>query len=144
MQARPSEGVTPLHARVPAQIRTVDGMPFDRPEEIALYRVLAGVQAELPCAQSVLISVNPLVRVPGHRWKPDLLVAHHGRAGIIEVDGASHYGRSCADRSRDRLLEDAGIAYVDRLSAEEASNHLEAEVFVRRFLARLSGTSHHV
>jgi hypothetical protein len=141
MSANPSGGVVPLNARgrARADTRTVDGMRFDRPEEIAVYRALAHLQAELPRGQSVLISGNPFVRVPGHTLKTDLLVVHRGRAGVIEIDGASHYGRLCADRSRDRLLEDAGIAYVDRLSAEEASNRRETEVFVRRFLARLSG-----
>ena len=79
-------------------------MSFDRAEEIAPYRVLARVQAELRGGQSVLFSGNPLVRVPGHTWKPDLLVVHRGRAGIIDVDGASHYARLCADRSRDLSL----------------------------------------
>jgi len=64
-------------------------------------------------------------------------------AGVVdtnlEVDGATHAARAAADRSRDRRLEDAGIADVDHLDAESASDPAEAAQFVDRFVERLAG-----
>lgn len=108
-------------------------------EPAEVYRVLADIQAQLPLWQSLSIASNPALRVPGRTFKPDLLVLYGGRNAVIEIDGGSHYRRYCADRSRDRMLEDAGVAFVDRLSAEEACDRHEAERFVNRFLVRLRG-----
>jgi hypothetical protein len=113
--------------------------PFRRPEELAVYQALITEQLQLPCHRSLLVAANPRVRVLGRPLFPDLLVVHSGRAGVIEIDGASHYGRCAADRSRDRLLEDAGIAYIDHLDAESATQSSEVSLFVRRFLERLAG-----
>jgi hypothetical protein len=112
------------------------GFMFDRPEELAMYRAFLALQEQMPRHHSLLIT-RAGVRVPGHTFYPDLLVVHDGRAGVIEIDGATHHGRAAADRSRDRLLEDAGIRYVDRLDAESASDPKERDLFVERFLARL-------
>jgi very-short-patch-repair endonuclease len=65
------------------------------------------------------------------------LVIHQGRAGVIEVDGATHHGKASHDRSRDRRLEDAGICYVDRLCADWVSDPEEAVGFAERFIERL-------
>lgn len=113
-------------------------LAFDQPEELAVYRQFLTLQATLPLRRSLMV-VRGAVRVPGHTFHPDLLVIHRGRAGAVEVDGSSHYGRAAADRSRDRLLEDAGIYYVDHLDAEAASDPGECALFVERFVDRLAG-----
>jgi hypothetical protein len=56
---------------------------------------------------------------------------------VIEIDDPTHYGRRCADRSRDRLLDDAGIALVDRIRVEEAADRRETDALVARHLRRL-------
>ena len=122
----------------PSATLSVDQMNFDRPEELALYRQFLALQAGMPARRSLLVA-RAVVRVPGRTLKPDLVVIHRGRAGVVEVDGATHHGRAAADRSRDRLLEDAGIFYVDHLDAESASDSAEATLFVERFVERLAG-----
>jgi very-short-patch-repair endonuclease len=57
---------------------------------------------------------------------------------VIEVDGASHYRKYSSDRSRDRLLEDCGVCYVDRIDAVDTADPKEVEAFVRRFLDKLA------
>jgi hypothetical protein len=113
------------------------GITFDEPEEMSVYRALLSLQDRLPARANLLVA-RAVVRVPGKNFKPDLLVVYHGRAGVIEVDGASHYARAAADRSRDRLLEDAGIAYIDHLDAESARDEKECQIFVERFINRLA------
>ena len=44
---------------------------------------------------------NPSVRVPGHTWEPDFLVAYNKRVGVIEVDGSTHHNRWAADKTKD-------------------------------------------
>lgn len=127
--------VTPLR-RVGASKITLDGLAFDTPEELSMYRALVSHQAAMAPRKSLLVA-RAVVRVPGHTFKPDFIVVHKNRAGVIEVDGASHSGRAAADRSRDRLLEDAGICYVDHLDAESASDPNECVLFVERFVERL-------
>lgn len=122
-----------LRLRTVSSRPSMDGLDFDRPEELAMYRTLVSLQERMPVRHSLLI-----VRVPGHTLKPDLLVVHNSRAGVMEVDGSSHYGRAAADRSRDRLLEDAGVYYVDHLDAESASDSTECALFVERFVERLA------
>jgi hypothetical protein len=119
------------------EYRVVGRPPTPPAEPAEVYRVLAAIQAQLPRWQTLSIDSNPRLRVPGLTFKPDLSVMYRGRAGVIAIDGGSHDGRYCADRSRDRLLEDAGIAFVDRLSAEDANVASESETFVNRFLGRL-------
>ena len=101
-----------------------------------MYRAVVALQEQMPLRPSLLVA-RAVVRVPGRTLHPDLLVLHKNRAGVIEVDGATHFGRAAADRSRDRLLEDAGVDYVDHLDAESASDPRECAVFVERFVERL-------
>lgn len=138
---------TQFKRQAPAEVRPLrtlsgsalskDGLLFDRPEELTMYRALVALQEQMPSRHSLLIA-RAVVRVPGRTFKPDLLVVHKARAGVMEVDGSSHYGRAAADRSRDRLLEDAGVYYVDHLDAESASDSKECELFVERFIERLA------
>jgi hypothetical protein len=113
-----------------------DGFAFDQPEELAMFQTLVARQERMPPHDSLLIA-RGVVRVPGRTFKPDLLVVYRKRAGIIEIDGATHYSRAAADRSRDHMLEDAGISYVDRICVEEACDPEGREGFVERFIQRL-------
>jgi hypothetical protein len=81
---------------------------------------------------------NTLMALPGHTWEVDFLVGHRGRVGVIEVDGPHHKHKWASDRSRDRLLEDAGIAYIDRIDAEDTGDPSQVDQFVGRFLQKLS------
>ncbi|WP_171074264.1 hypothetical protein [Nonomuraea basaltis] len=64
----------------------------------------------------------PGVRVSQHTFEPDVLVALKGRAGVIEIDGPQHSKRYAFDKSKDHLLENAGIALVSRIVPEEIGN----------------------
>jgi very-short-patch-repair endonuclease len=59
--------------------------------------------------------------------------------GIIEVDGLSHNLKRESDKSRDRLLENAGFAYIDRFDARECEDPDKVRQLVERFLSRLRG-----
>ena len=115
-----------------------DRLLFRTPEELLVYDELCRIQRELPRHENLTIAPVQAVRVPGHTWEVDLLVMYRGRVGVIEVDGGAHHGRWAADRTRDRLLEDAGVAYVDRIPVEEARDPAEVRAFLDRFLFRLS------
>lgn len=95
------------------------------------------MQEWLPEFETLTIIPNCRVRVLGREFVPDIVVVRNGRAGVIEVDGATHYGRREADRSRDRLLENAGFAYIDRFDAQECEDPATVNLLVSRFLARL-------
>lgn len=114
-----------------------DRIRFRSPSEVAVYKALLAAAADLPQYRGLGIFPNVTGRVGAHTWEVDFLVTHHGRCGAIEVDGRGHHGRWVADRSRDRLLEDVGIHYVDRIDAQDALSDTEVTVFVRRFLDRL-------
>lgn len=113
-----------------------DRMRFRSSAELNLYRALRSKQLEFAPGDTITILPNATARVPGHSWEPDFVIAYHGRVGAIEVDGSHHANRHAADRSRDRIFEDGGFAYVDHITAEEADGP-EAQFFVERFLRRL-------
>lgn len=114
-----------------------DRISFRSQSEIAVYRALRSAANGLPEFKGLAIFPNATGRIGSHTWEVDFVVAHHGRCGAIEVDGGRHHGRWLADRSRDRLLEDAGIHYVDRIDAADALDSSEVDAFIRRFLDRL-------
>jgi very-short-patch-repair endonuclease len=66
------------------------------------------------------------------------LVTHKGRVGAIEVDSEYHRGRRDFDKSREKLLEDAGVSYVDRIPAEDSGDDASLDEAVARFLKRLA------
>lgn len=107
--------------------------------ELAVFEELRRVQEWLPEFDTLTIMPNSPAYVLGREFVPDIVVIRRGRAGVIEVDGATHYGRWEADRSRDRLLENAGFAYVDRFDAQECEDAGRVNLLVSRFLARLVG-----
>ena len=70
-----------------------------------------------------------------------LLVTYRGRAGVLEVDGPNHNARRAMDLSRDHVLMDTGIAFVDRIPVEARSLSDGAMAALRRFLRRLGEAS---
>jgi hypothetical protein len=133
LQGRPLSNASMPHSARPALI--ADRLPFRDPSEMTLYKVLKRVQER---AEPLGISVNLAFRVHGRTLEVDFLITYRGRVGIIEVDGLTHAGRRSWDRSKDHLLEDAGIFYVDRIDVADAENEAEASRFVERFLSRLA------
>jgi len=65
-------------------------------------------------------------------------VAFRGRIGIIEVDSLYHSGRAAADKTKDHIYENGGVAYVDRWVVEDTNGDEDLDRFVDRFLGRLA------
>lgn len=122
---------------LPDRFPVQDAMRFRDSAEVAVYSALKTKQRALPNTETITIAPNPSVRVPGHTWEPDFLVAYQGRVGAIEVDGGTHRKKYASDKSRDRILEDSGISLVDRIDVADVQNPQEVKAFVERFLARL-------
>ncbi|MFH9426793.1 hypothetical protein ACH4JZ_00755 [Streptomyces sp. NPDC017615] len=117
---------------------TQDGLAFTNTGEQRVYQALKYVQEkELPAEETISIFPLPNGRVPGHTWEPDLLVTYRGRVGVLEIDGPSHRVRRAMDTSRDHLLRDAGVAYVDRIPVEVIDEPNELMAALKRFLRRL-------
>lgn len=116
---------------------SLDRLSFRDIAELAVYRELKRVQEALPEYETLTIIPNCAARVRGRTWEPDFVVAYKQRVGIIEVDGASHNLKREIDKSRDRLLENGGIAYVDRFDAHECEDADSVGQLVKRFLAKL-------
>lgn len=114
-----------------------EGLTFRSLAELQTYKALREIQDHTPPHEGMLIAPNTAVRVAGHTWEVDFLVTCGGRCGVLDVDGPSHRGRWAADRSRDKILEDAGIAYVDRLPAETVDDPEQLHLALERFLARV-------
>ncbi|MFJ4579552.1 hypothetical protein [Streptomyces echinatus] len=118
--------------------RIQDSLAFTNPGEQRVYQALKHLQEkELPGEETISIFPLPNGRVLGHTWEPDLLVTYRGRAGVLEIDGPNHRARRAMDTSRDHLLRDAGIAYVDRIPVEVIDNAQELLTSLKRFLRRL-------
>jgi hypothetical protein len=97
-----------------------DGLLFTNEGERTVYRALKKIQEkEFPREETIGIYPLPRGRVRAHTWEPDILVTYKGRAGVLEVDGPSHNGRRALDRTRDHVLLDAGVAFVDRVPVEQ-------------------------
>ncbi|MFJ5041980.1 hypothetical protein [Streptomyces parvulus] len=116
----------------------MDGLAFTNFGERRVYQALKHLQEkELPREETISIFPLPNGRVLGHTWEPDMIVTYRGRAGVLEIDGPNHRSRRAMDTSRDHLLRDAGIAYVDRIPVEAIDNPQELLTVLRRFLRRL-------
>ncbi|MER5823041.1 hypothetical protein ABT086_12400 [Streptomyces mirabilis] len=116
-----------------------DRLAFTNAGELRVYQALKHMQEkELPAEETISIFPLPYGRVPGHTWEPDLIVAYRGRVGVLEIDGPNHRARRAMDTTRDHLLRDAGIAYVDRIPVEAIENPEELSTTLKRFLRRLS------
>ncbi len=114
-----------------------DGLHFTNRWEHGVYLILKERQAALPDNDTIGIMPLGAMRVRGRTFEPDLLVTYRGNAGVIEIDGPHHKGRASDDRSRDRLLQHAGIRYVDRLDVRDTTQKADVEKFVTDFLKRL-------
>lgn len=114
-----------------------DRLYFTNQGEQTVYRALRQIQGELPSDETLTIYPLAGCRVPGHTWEPDFLVTYKGRAGVLEVDGPHHNGRRAMDTTREHLLMDAGIAFVDRIPVEVVNDSAELMAVLRRFLKRL-------
>lgn len=130
------------HARrlQPAPQRWIeDNLAFTNDGELRVYRLLKHRQ-ESVLAPEETISIFPLPngRIAQRTWEPDFLVTYKGRAGILEIDGPHHNARRALDLTREHLMRDSGIAYVDRVPVEALDNKEELERVVDRFLRRLA------
>ncbi|MGV9427851.1 hypothetical protein ACWDO7_26615 [Streptomyces sp. NPDC003656] len=129
-----NQGRSPRHnVRHPVE----DQLHFTNEWELGVYRVLKEMQATLPDSDTIGIAPLGGMRVRGRTFEPDLLITYRGHAGVIEIDGPHHKGRAASDHSRDRLLRNAGIKYIDRLHVEEVESLTEVKKFVKDFLLQL-------
>ncbi|MEV6226858.1 hypothetical protein AB0L88_03055 [Saccharopolyspora shandongensis] len=121
---------------------TEDWLSFTNEGERRVYQALKQIQ-EKDLPRDSTIGIYPLAggRVPGRTWEPDFLVTYKGRAGVLEVDGPHHNGRRAMDTTRDHLLRDAGVGFVDRITAESLDDAAELNAALRRFLRRLGEVS---
>ncbi|WBO64935.1 hypothetical protein [Streptomyces camelliae] len=116
----------------------MDGLAFTNFGERRVYQALKHLQEnELAPEETLSIFPLPNGRVLGHTWEPDMIVTYRGRAGVLEIDGPNHRVRRAMDTSRDHLLRDAGIAYVDRIPVEVIDDAQELLTVLKRFLRRL-------
>lgn len=114
-----------------------DYLSFTNQGELTVYRALKKVQEKLPSEHT--IGIYPLAggRMPGRTWEPDILVTYKGKVGILEVDGPSHNGRRALDLTRDHVLYDTGIAFIDRVPVEALNDPEELTAALERFVRRL-------
>ncbi|MGV9849950.1 hypothetical protein ACWDWU_14425 [Streptomyces sp. NPDC003442] len=118
-----------------------DNLAFTNEGEQSVYRALKNRQENvLPRQETVSIFPLPNGRIVRRTLEPDFLVTYKGRAGILEIDGPHHNARRALDTTRDHLLHDSGIAYVDRVPVEALDSPAELEQVIDRFLRRLAET----
>ncbi|KOU79847.1 hypothetical protein ADK61_10605 [Streptomyces sp. XY66] len=116
-----------------------DNLAFTNEGEQRVYRLLKYRQEKvLPAEETISIFPLPNGRIAGRTWEPDFLVAYKGRAGILEIDGPHHNARRALDVTRDHLMRDSGIAYIDRVPVEALEDRSELERVIDRFLRRLA------
>ncbi|MEU4517077.1 hypothetical protein AB0G05_46990, partial [Nonomuraea wenchangensis] len=138
-QARLPRAKHRAHARpTPPPLPTEDDLIFTNAGELRLYRALKRRQQAYDQTATIGIFPLPGMRIPGHTFEPDFLVTLKGRAGVIEIDGPQHRKRYAADKSKDYLLENAGIAFVSRIMPEDIDDPGELETFLDRFLRKLA------
>jgi hypothetical protein len=116
-----------------------DGLYFTNEWELRVYSVLKEQQAQLPDNETLGIMPLGAMKVRDHVFEPDLLVTYRGCAGVIEIDGPHHKGRSSDDKSRERLLRHAGVKYIDRIDVRDVTTKAEVEKFITDFLRLLVG-----
>jgi hypothetical protein len=134
----PNQGRPVPNSKIAKALLSEDSLYFRSDAERRVYRALKRVGGTLPSHESILIAPNAGVRVKGTTLEVDFLVTHKGRVGAIEVDSEYHRGRRDFDKSREKLLEDAGVSYVDRIPAEDSGDDASLDEAVARFLKRLA------
>ncbi|MFD3491469.1 hypothetical protein ACFWWB_12960 [Streptomyces sp. NPDC058690] len=135
--ARPSNHARKV--RIGSTHPQAEGLHFTNEWEWRVYVVLRERQQQLPDNDTIGILPLGAMKVRDHVFEPDILVTYRGYAGVIEVDGPHHKGRSSDDKSRERLLRHAGVKYIDRIDVRDASTKEEVEKFVTDFLRHLIG-----
>lgn len=116
-----------------------DNLAFTNEGEQRVYRLLKHRQEQsLPEEETIAIFPLPNGRIAKRTWEPDFLITYKGRAGILEIDGPHHNARRALDATREHLMRDSGIAYVDRVPVEALENRAELERVIDRFLRRLA------
>ncbi|MFF0745741.1 hypothetical protein ACFYVL_35660 [Streptomyces sp. NPDC004111] len=118
-----------------------DDLAFTNEGEQLVYRLLKHRQEKvLPVEETISIFPLPNGRIARRTWEPDFLVCYKGRAGILEIDGPHHNARRALDVTREHLMRDSGIAYIDRVPVESLQDRTELERVIDRFLRRLAET----
>ncbi|MFJ3594020.1 hypothetical protein ACIQUY_22065 [Streptomyces sp. NPDC090231] len=135
--ARPSNHARKV--RVGPAHPQADGLHFTNEWEWRVYDMLRSRQQTLPDNDTLGIVPLGAMKVRDHVFEPDLLITYRGYAGVIEIDGPHHKGRSSDDKSRERLLRNAGVKYIDRIDVRDTSTKEEVDKFVTDFLRHLSG-----
>ncbi|MFI0217296.1 hypothetical protein [Streptomyces lydicus] len=116
-----------------------DSLAFTNEGEQRVYRLLKHRQEKvLPAEETIAIFPLPNGRIARRTWEPDFLVTYKGRAGILEIDGPHHNARRALDVTREHLMRDSGIAYIDRVPVEALEDRAELERVLDRFLRRLA------
>ncbi|MER5371830.1 hypothetical protein [Streptomyces sp. NPDC002553] len=116
-----------------------DNLAFTNEGEQRVYRLLKQRQeSTLPAEETIAIFPLPNGRIAQRTWEPDFLVTYKGRAGVLEIDGPHHNARRALDVTREHLMRDSGIAYIDRVPVEALENRVELERVIDRFLRRLA------
>jgi hypothetical protein len=102
---------------------------------------LKKAQQDLPEDRTIGILVNPLMKVKESTQEPDLLVTYGGRVALLEVDGPLGHSaqRRVLERSKERLYEDCGVQFVDRIDVATTDDQYALEQFIGRFVRRLMG-----
>lgn len=122
---------------IPEHCPKEDGLYFRSAAELDVYRALKRALANREQGESIAIAPNAAIRVRETTWEIDFLVTFKGRAGVIEVDGPYHRGRRAPDRDRERILEDSGVYFVERITVEDTNEPNKLDAIVWRFLQRL-------
>ncbi|MEU8573871.1 hypothetical protein [Streptomyces asoensis] len=116
-----------------------DNLAFTNEGEQRVYRLLKHRQENgLPAEETIAIFPLPNGRIARRTWEPDFLITYKGRAGILEIDGPHHNARRALDVTREHLMRDSGIAYIDRVPVEALEDRMELERVIDRFLRRLA------
>jgi hypothetical protein len=115
-----------------------DYLTFTNSGELTVYQALKLLQGTLPPDKT--IGIFPLAngRIPGHTWEPDFLVTYMNRAGVLEIDGPHHNAKRALDMTRDHLLHQAGVAFVDHIPVQALSDPKELGPALTRFLQRIA------
>lgn len=103
--------------------------------EDALVDSLRRVRHGLPQRDRFTFGTNVLLEpTTDHRFTVDAILTVRGMTGAIEIDGPHHGRRYAADRTRDYILKDNGIAEVYRIPVEHTSDEATLDAEVHRFL----------
>ncbi len=111
-------------------------VPEQRPEELLLYAALRARQDQMDPLDNFTIFVQPNVSIRNERrFRPDFVVSLRS-ALAVEIDGSSHAGRYCADRSKDELLMDHNLPVL-RVPIEDINCLTLVEDWVDRIITRV-------